>query len=130
MKKVKSFSNIWRLEKILYGVEDIRFPVPITYSQAVWIIGTLFFMILFGHLPPFLFISNPLIKYLVFPIAVAWFMSQKSLDGKKPYRFLISVLTYYLHPRVTYGDKPVKLEKEKVKQEITYVRSDVVSVSN
>lgn len=130
MKKVRSFSNIWRLEKILYGVEDIRLPVPVTYSQAAWIIGTVFFMIFFGHLPPFLFVHNPLIKYLAFPIAVAWFMSQRSMDGKKPYRFLISVLTYYLHPRITYGDKAVKLEKEKIVKEITYVRSDVVNVPN
>lgn len=126
MKKVKSYSNIWKLEKVLYSVEDIRLPFPVTYSQMAWFLGSLFFVIFFANVPPFAFISSPLIKYVAFPIGVAWFMSQKAFDGKKPYRFLASVLTYYLSPKVTYGGKPVKLKKENVDNEITYVRSEII----
>ena len=34
--------------------------------------------------------------------ALTWFMSQKTFDGKKPYCFLKSQITYALRPKITY----------------------------
>ena len=52
-------------------------------------------------------------------------MSQKTFDGKKPFGFLKSSVSYLVLPKVTYAGKPVKLEKEKFDTAITTVRSDL-----
>lgn len=59
------------------------------------------------------------------PVAVTWFMSQKTFDGKKPYGFLKSSISYLLRPKVTYAGKAVKLKTELLNTAITAVRSDV-----
>lgn len=56
-------------------------------------------------------------------VALTWFMSQKTFDGKKPYSFLKSMLTYAVRPKVTYAGKAVKLEKEVFSETVTAVRS-------
>lgn len=50
-------------------------------------------------------------------------MSQKTFDGKKPYSFLKSQVTFALRPKVTYAGKAVKLEKEVFSEPVTAVRS-------
>jgi len=50
-------------------------------------------------------------------------MSQKTFDGKKPYSFLNSMLTYAVRPKVTYARKAVKLKKEAFSEIVTAVRS-------
>ena len=47
----------------------------------------------------------------------------KTFDGKKPYSFLKSMLTYAVRPKVTYAGKAVKLEKEVFSEPVTAVRS-------
>ncbi len=126
MKKVKSFTNIWNVEKVLYSINDLRLPFPVTFSQMAWFVATEFAIIFLSDIPPFSMMDSAIIKYGVIPVAVTWFMSQKTFDGKKPYRFLTSVLTYYISPKITYGEKQVKLKNEKMNEKITYVRSEVI----
>ena len=63
------------------------------------------------------------ISYFGIPVALTWFMSQKTFDGKKPYSFLKSMLTYTVRPKVTFAGKAVKLEKEVFSETVTAVRS-------
>ena len=49
--------------------------------------------------------------------------SQKTFDGKKPYSFLKSQITYALRPKITYAGKAVKLHKQTLNETITAVRS-------
>lgn len=84
MKKLKSYTGIWNVEKVLYAISDFNLP---------------------------------------FPVALTWFMSQKTFDGKKPYSFIKSEICYAVRPKVTYAGKAVKLEKETLKEAITAVRS-------
>ncbi|WP_243421715.1 TcpE family conjugal transfer membrane protein, partial [Enterococcus faecium] len=44
----------------------------------------------FAHVPPLSMIEEVFLKYLGIPVAVTWFMSQKTFDGKKPLGFLRS----------------------------------------
>ena len=63
------------------------------------------------------------LKYFGIPVALTWFMSQKTFDGKKPYSFLKSQITYALRPKITYAGKAVKLHKQTLNETITAVRS-------
>lgn len=80
---------------------------------------------LLGNLPPLSLIDGALLKYVGVPVLLTWFMSKKSFDGKKPYGFLKSVVTYYFRPKMTYAGKAVKLQKQTFDEPITAVRSEV-----
>jgi len=73
MKKIKSYTSIWSVEKVIYAIN----------------------------------------------------MSQKTFDGKKPYGFLKSIITYMVKSKVTYAGKPVKLYNQRFDETITIVRSEM-----
>lgn len=76
-------------------------------------------------MPPLSMIDGALFKYLGIPIALTWFMSQKTFDGKKPYGFLKSILIYLVKPKLTFAGKPVKIQKQTFNEAITIVRSEL-----
>lgn len=125
MKKVKSYTGIWNVEKVLYSINDFNLPFPITFSQMAWFVLTEFIIIMFADLPPLNLIEGAFLKYFGIPVALTWFMSQKTFDGKKPYSFLKSMATYALRPKVTYAGKAVKLHSHKINKSITAVRSEI-----
>ena len=123
MKKIRSYSSIWSVEKVIYAINDMRLPFPITFSQMAWFVACEFAVLALGGLPPLSMIDGALLKYFGIPVGVTWFMSQKTFDGKKPYSFLKSQITFALRPKVTYAGKAVKLEKEVFSEPVTAVRS-------
>lgn len=37
MKKIKSYTGIWNVEKVLYAINDFTLPFPVTFTQIdVW----------------------------------------------------------------------------------------------
>ena len=130
MKKIRSYTSIWSVEKVLYSINDFKLPFPITFTQMTWFVVSLFFVILFGNLPPLSLIDGAFLKYFGIPLALTWFMSQKTFDGKKPYGFLKSVVTYLARPKITYAGKPVKLQTKRYTEAITAVRSEIYDVSD
>lgn len=130
MKKIKSYTSIWSVEKVIYAINDLQLPFPITFTQMTWFVLSVLFVILFGKVPPLSFISGAFLKYLGIPVAFTWFMSQKTFDGKKPYGFLKSILSYLVRSKLTYAYKPVKLKKQKFNAALTIVRSELYGVSD
>lgn len=123
MKKIKSYTNIWNVEKVIYAINDFQLPFPVTFHQMAWFVMTLFVVILLGDLPPLSLIEGALLKYFGLPVGVAWFFSRKTFDGKKPYSFLRSAIAYAMRPKVCYAGKPVKLNDTWLDEDITAVRS-------
>lgn len=93
-----------------------------------WFVSSLFIVMLLGDLPPFSFIEGALLKYIGIPVSLTWFMSQKTFDGKKPYRFIQTTITYFFRPKTTYAGKTVKYEKERMEQDTTIVRSELIEL--
>ncbi|MBY7141790.1 conjugal transfer protein [Virgibacillus sp. NKC19-3] len=130
MKKLKSYTRIWSVEKVIYAINDFRLPFPVTFSQMTWFVLSLLVVILLGNLPPLSLIDGALLKYVGVPVGLTWFMSKKSFDGKKPYGFLKSVITYFFRPKVTYGGKAVKLQKQLMNETITAVKGEMYGLSD
>lgn len=130
MKKIRSYTSIWSVEKVLYSINDFKLPFPITFTQMTWFVVSLFLVILFSNLPPLSMIDGAFLKYFGIPLCLTWFMSQKTFDGKKPYGFLKSVMTYLTRPKITYAGKPVKLGKQRRTETITAVRSELYDISD
>lgn len=108
----------------------MQLPFPVTFTQMTWFVVSILFVMLFGSIPPLSFIDGALLKYLGIPVAFTWFMSQKTFDGKKPFGFLKSALTYFARPKLTYAYKTIKLRKESTNERITIVRSELYAVSD
>lgn len=113
------------MEKVIYAINDFQLPFPVTFTQMAWFVVSLFAVIVFAELPPLSMIDGAFLKYMGIPVAVTWFMSQKTFDGKKPYGFLKSSISYLLRPKVTYAGKTVKLKTKMHNAAITAVRSDL-----
>ena len=125
MKKIKSYTSIWTVEKVLYTINDVNLPFPVTFTQITWFVASLFLVLLLGDIPPLSFIDGALLKYFGGPVGIAWFMSRKTFDGKRPYSFLSSVLSFALRGKLSYAGNLVKLRKEPGPGAITAVRSEI-----
>ncbi len=44
LKKIKSYTGIWNVEKVIYAINDIQLPFPITFNQMTWFVLTMFFL--------------------------------------------------------------------------------------
>lgn len=130
MKKIRSYTSIWSVEKVLYSINDFKLPFPITFTQMTWFVLSLFAVMLLGNVPPLSMIDGAFLKYFGIPMVITWFMCQKTFDGKKPYGFLKSVIAYVIRPKITYAGKSVKLHNQKLNEAITIVRSEVYGISN
>lgn len=130
MKKLKSYTRIWSVDKVIYAINDFKLPFPVTFNQMTWFVISLLVVMVLGNIPPLSLIDGALLKYVGIPLALTWFMSKKSFDGKKPYGFLKSVIAYYSRPKITYAGKPVKLQKHTIAEGITTVRSVIHEISD
>lgn len=128
MKKIKSYTGIWTVEKVLYAINDMQLPIPVTFTQITWFVLTMFFVILFSGIPPLSFIESALLKYAGIPIAVTWLMSKNSFDDKKPISFLKSVISYHVRSKQTFSGKPIEVKKYSYSGTYTIVRSDIFEV--
>ena len=81
MKKIRSYTSIWNVEKVLYAINDVNLPFPVTFTQITWFVLTEFIIILFADVPPLSMIEGAFLKYFGIPVALTWFMSQKTFDG-------------------------------------------------
>ena len=93
-------------------------PIDV-YKRQTWFVITEFIIILFGNIPPLSMIEGAFLKYFGIPVALTWFMSQKTFDGKKPYSFLKSQITYALRP-VSYTHLDVYKRQMKVEVAFTF----------
>lgn len=128
LKKLKSYTNIWSVEKVIYAINDFKLPFPITFSQMAWFVCILFSVMLLADLPPLSLIQGALLKYIGVPVGLTWFMSQKTFDGKKPYRFIQTTISYFFRPKITFAGKTINLNKEKMSHSSTIVRSEVIEI--
>lgn len=118
MRKLKSYSNIWKVEKVLYSFNDFMLPFPVTFNQITWFVVMELVMINFGA-----FIPDNGIRYIGVPLLITWFMSKLTFDGKNPYNYLKTMLLYAARPKATYAVKTVKRCKRIVADNITIVRT-------
>lgn len=89
MKQIRIYNQVFRIERTVYSIQGIPLPIPVSYRQLAFFVGSLFIMLVLNTLPPFNWVEYYLIKFLGIPMLVSWFFTRKTLDGKAPHRFLI-----------------------------------------
>ena len=68
MKKIRSYTSIWSVEKVLYSINDFRLPFPITFTQMTWFVVSLFAVMIFTTCPLSM-IEGAFLKYFGIPVA-------------------------------------------------------------
>ncbi|MBA4493652.1 TcpE family conjugal transfer membrane protein [Paenactinomyces guangxiensis] len=94
MKQIRVYNQVFRIEKTVYSVQGINLPLPVSYRQMAFFVGTLLVMVFLNKFPPISWIDYFLIKFVAIPVIVAWFFTRKTLDGKAPHRFILRYLEH------------------------------------
>ncbi|WP_239257321.1 conjugal transfer protein [Listeria ilorinensis] len=110
-RRVRSYTRIWNVEMVLHAIGDIKLPFAVTGSQILWFVGSLVVIMFLSDVPPFSMIQSVLFKYFAIPVAIAWFVSKKTFEGKKPYKYLYSVVAYQFRKKETIRQKKITLHR-------------------
>lgn len=109
MVEIRSYTNVWKIERMLYGVNDYRLPRPVRYSTAIYFVTGFLLSFWLAGIPPFIFESS-LMDHFGIPGVFAWLMGKLKIDGKNPVSVLLSVCRYLIRPRVMVRGKAVRME--------------------
>lgn len=107
MKIIKNYSNVWNSERMIYALNDLVLPRPVSMTQIFWILFFFLLSLFLKGIPPFIFQDSILMNHVAIPMFLAWFVSRKRLDGKRPYNYLKSYILYLVTPRTYTRGKPV-----------------------
>ena len=111
--RIRTYRQVWRLEQVIYQIERVRLPFPVTFRQIGIFLATLLLMVVISR-AAFIGRLSPVLRYALIPAAVAWYMTSQRLDGKPPHRWLFSVLRYWGAPKRLSRLQPMD-ETERVK---------------
>jgi len=114
-KIVRTYNSVWKVEKVLYGIQDIPLPIPLTYRQIGFFTGGVIVVWILNHFPPLSLIHLTLVEYIFLPGLFSWFFTKQLLDGKAPHRFMIRVVQYHLSPKVFNRYKEVNSSRKPYK---------------
>lgn len=96
--RLRTYRQVWHLERMVYRIERVPLPFPISATQAGLFAGALVLAALLSRLPPVE--ALPLtIRYLAAPLALTWFLTRQSLDGRPPHRWLCTMAVYLAEPK-------------------------------
>lgn len=88
-KVVKSYNNVWQLNRTFYSIGGMNLPMPVSMNFMLYFLVSEIPMYYLGWLLP----SS--IRYLLVPGIIAWVFDQKMLDGKGPFQFVRSIAVHY-----------------------------------
>lgn len=109
MKEIRSYTNVWKVERMFYGVNDWRLPRPVPQSGVIWTAAFFVLSLIMNGIPPFIFTDSMLTNHIGIPILFAWLMGKLKLDGKSALGVVISVGRFFLRPRVMVRGKAVRM---------------------
>ncbi|MFS0728378.1 conjugal transfer protein [Paenibacillus sp. 1P07SE] len=98
MRRMRTYTSVWKIPKMLYGIQDIALPFPVSYRQIGFFFGGVAFMWILNKFPPFNMINLWMVEYIGIPGLLAWFFTKQLLDGKAPHRFIVRWVLFKLAP--------------------------------
>lgn len=104
--RLRTYRQVWTQERVIYQVERVRLPFPVSFRQMGVFGATLLAMVGLSEIPPLALIS-PVLRYLIIPGAVTWFLTKQRLDGKPPIRWLFSLARFAFAPKRLNRLKPI-----------------------
>jgi MinD-like ATPase involved in chromosome partitioning or flagellar assembly len=95
-----TYTNIWRIEKRLYKLYDLRLPMPLPLGQIAAFVGITVPYVLFLTLIGIPFSHNLFWLYVLPPGVLTWLVTRPVLENKKLPELLISQVRYLGEPKI------------------------------
>lgn len=96
--RLRTYRQVWRLEQVIYQIERVRLPFPVTFRQIGIFGAVLLGMAALSRLP-LIGAASPVLRYALIPGLAAWYLTSQRLDGKPPHRWVWSMLQYWSAPK-------------------------------
>lgn len=97
---LKTYSDFWQVETVLYHLEGIRMPIPMSARNAGYFIFGEFVAIVISKVPVLNLImklpilNQPLFYYIGMPFVIMKVLSSIKIEGKHPYQFMRDMFKY------------------------------------
>jgi len=95
-----TYTNIWRIEKRLYKLYDLRLPMPLPLGQIAAFVGITVPYVLFLTLIGVPFSHNLFWLYVLPPGVLTWLVTRPVLENKKLPELLVSQVRYVGEPKI------------------------------
>jgi hypothetical protein len=112
--QIKTYTDLWRMEKKLYSIYDLQLPAPVSIravgifiAVAVPWMGLLYFL----HVP----FSPPwFLAYFILPVPVAFAGSKPIIEGKTLFQYLSSRFQFIFQSTKYNNLKSVQDDSDKI----------------
>lgn len=101
MDRMKSYTGIWGINKSMY-IGDREFTFRISFLFAGVLAVMYVFMFTVGKYIPLFMLDNPLVRYGVIPIGVAYVMDRKNFEDRRPHHLLVTMMAYLFRCKYTF----------------------------
>jgi len=95
-----TYTNIWRIEKRLYKLYDLRLPMPLPLGQIAAFVGITVPYVLFLTLIGIPFSHTLFWLYVLPPGVLTWLVTRPVLENKKLPELLVSQVRYLGEPKI------------------------------
>ncbi|MBE1534162.1 TcpE family conjugal transfer membrane protein [Actinomadura algeriensis] len=109
-----TYTNIWRIEKRLYKLYDLRLPMPLPLVQIGVFLGIFVPWIVMLQLVGVPFESPWHVFYIVPPGVLTWLATRPVIEGKRLTELLLSQGRYLAEPRTWGRLTPIREPREVV----------------
>ncbi len=111
---LRSYPNIWNYKKKIYNIDSIKFIIPIAIEDACFFVASVFILNLIYKILPFIGNLPFVLKWILIPILITKFLTNKKFDGKNPHKYLWGYFKYIISPKKYSRFKPYCIKKEKI----------------
>ncbi|WP_141578202.1 TcpE family conjugal transfer membrane protein [Actinomadura sp. WMMA1423] len=109
-----TYTNIWRIEKRLYKLYDLRLPMPLPLVQIGVFLGVFVPWIVLLRVVGIPFASPWHVLYIVPPGVLTWMATRPVIEGKRLTELLLSQGRYLSEPRTWCRLTPIQEPREVV----------------
>lgn len=117
---LKTYSDFWQIETVIYHIEGVRMPFPMGARNAGYYIFGLVLAVVISNVPILNLITKlpllnqPIIYYLGLPFVIMKLLSTIKIEGKHPYQFMKDMFVYtFFTPGHYEYMKPMKAQVKK-----------------
>lgn len=133
---LKTYSDFWQVETVLYHLEGIKMPIPMSARNFGYFVFGLMLTVFIAKVPVLNLITKlpglnqPLVYYLGMPFAIMKLLSSIKIEGKHPYQYMRDMFKYLLFTPGHYEYmKPIRSKsKHKLKNSASCRRAALMSV--
>lgn len=129
MKILRTYGKMWKFERKIYAIGDIKMPVPVNPDEAVYFVAGVLMIVGLAKIVPIVNSIPFIVKYVAIPYGLMKFMTKKKFDGKLPHRFLIGMIDYIGQPKCFARFQEKESYKPIVFKPIVYRKIEYVNLT-